>query len=277
MNDQQLPLFNRRTIIMGEGYRQLAAFKFKEAMQHFEDAHHARLETDKEVAGALQACEYWQPMMQHSGESIDNIYEKFRRYDFGQVPGLQQFKHALLKHITNEMLATDRFYLNDNKIVPDLLLELQHDKKAEEVVTQNMEKHPDDSQLTYFLAQTQWKNNKQGEAKKNLARALLGNPCNIPYERIEYKGLITLIEKVGAEMAPAFGWVRNILPLISLPQEIKICSEAHRRAIKSYRYLYLADKAAVNNNRTRRLDYRKKLNEQAPDLYEEYFALFTNG
>src|SRR5699024_1134892 len=106
-------------------------------------------------------------------------------------------------------------------------------------------------------------------------QALLRNPCRVPYDRIEYDGLLTLIENEGAEMAPAFGWVRGILPLVPLPDEIEICSDVHRKATDCYRLLKLADQAAINNNRSKRLEYRQKLYEQAPVLYEEYFSLLS--
>lgn len=277
MGNNQLPLFDRCTKILGEGYRKLAAFKFEEARRHFKDALHSGSKKDKEADGALRACKYWEPLVQGSAGSINSIHKKFRSYDFGPAPGMQQFQHALIEHIVDLMLKTDQFYLEDNKTVSDLLMECYHYEKAEKVIAEEMEAHPTDSQLPYLLAQAQWQNNKSGESKKSFARALLRNPCCVPYERIEYNGLLTLIENEGAEMGPAFGWVRGILPLVLLPEGIKPCSETHQKAVKSYRLLYSADKAVVSRDINACADYRRKLSEHAPDLYDEYFALFTDG
>lgn len=264
MDNNQLPLFNRRTIIMGEGYRQLAAFKFKEATQHFEDVLYTGSETDAEASRALQVCEDWELLIRHDNESISKVYQKFRAYDFGSAPGMYQFKNALLEYITGRMLEADLFYLDDGKTVSDLLLELHHYEKAEKAVIREMGKHPGDHRLNYFLAQILWRNNKKGEAKKILAKALLCDPCQVPSARIEYKDLHTLIRNKSAEMAPAFGWVRGILPLVPLPEGIKSCSEAHQKAIESYRLLYLADQAAINHNRSKRLEYRKNYTHKRP-------------
>jgi predicted Zn-dependent protease len=280
MNPNQLPIFDRHTMIMGEGYRWLASFKFEKAAQHFEDAVHTSSGAESEPDEALQACNYWQPLIQQRRESpreqsLNELYQKFRLYDFGSASGLRQFKRALLEYITGRLLAADQFYINDEETVSDLLLELQRPDKAERVVEQRLEKQPRNDQLRYCLAQIQWQNNHKGEAKKHFARALLYDPCHIPFYRIKYKALNGLIDDVGAEMAPAFGWLRGILPLVQPPENIKMCSEMHQKGADSYQLLYLADRAAVKKNSEARLKYRKKLHNQAPELYEEYIALFN--
>jgi predicted Zn-dependent protease len=280
MAKNQLPIFDRHTMIMGEGYRWLASFKFVKAAQYFEDVSHANPGTESEAEKALQACNYWQHLIRQRRESpqdqsIDEVYKKFRLYDFDSTSGLRQFKRALLEYITDRLLADDQFYINDEETISDLLLELQRPDKAERIVEQRLEKQHQDDQLRYCLAQIQWQNNHKGEAKKNFARALLYDPCHVPFHRIKYQALNRLIDDVGAEMAPAFGWLRGILPLVQPPENIKMCSEMHQKGVDSYKLLYLADRAAVKKNSEARLKYRKKLHNQAPELYEEYIALFN--
>jgi tetratricopeptide (TPR) repeat protein len=265
-------------MIMGEGYRRLAAFQFEEAKEYFREVQDNGGETEGEVDRAAKACEYWQPLLRHKElfdrYFTDNLYKRFRQYDFGPASGLQQFKQALLEHIAHEMIAAGRFYIDDHETVADLLLELNHTERAEEAVLQEVEKHPNDYQLFYYLAQIQWQSHQQGEAKKHWAQALLHDPRHVPFNRIEYEGLNALIHDVGAEMAPAFGWVRDVLPLVPLPEDVTIGSDAHRKAVDSYRLLCRADRAAVKGNRNDRIKYRKNLYHQAPELYKEYFEPF---
>lgn len=282
MNDSQLPLFDWPTAVMAEGYRSLSALKFKEAEQHFRDVLHAGQGEEEEIDKALQACTHWQALVEQNRADPDacpagKLYEELRRYEFGNVPGLHQLKEALLEYIAGHLLSDDRFYIpdRDGETVSDLLMEIRQYKKAEKVVLNKIELHPADTQLRYSLAQIQWQNKQKGEARKNYARGLLRNPCRVPSHRILYKQLISLIGDVGPEMAPAFGWVRGVLPLVSMQENVTICSESHRRAADCYRLLLRADTALKKNDMDACVEYRKKLKAEAPDLYDEYFALLS--
>jgi hypothetical protein len=258
----QLSIFDPHTMIMGEGYRRLAAFEFEEARQHFKDARNNKRDAEKEADLALQVCEDWQLLAeQNDGFShtadVQELYKYFRRYDFGASSGIWLFKQALFEYFVNQMITAGHFYFHNNDTVADLLLEFHQPRKAEKTVLQEIKKHPYDYQLSYYLAQIQLQNHQKGEAKKNFARALLYDPCHVSFKRIEYKKLKILIDDVGAEMAPAFGWVRRILPLITVPEKIEICSEMHQEALDCYRLLLLADRAAIKGNCTARLKYQK--------------------
>jgi tetratricopeptide (TPR) repeat protein len=279
MSSSQLNIFDPQTMIMSEGYGELAAFKFVKAAKHFREAVQAN-GSESEAEEALRVCQYWQPLIPQGREppenhSIDDIYKKLRAYDFGNTSGLQQFRRALLVYITGRLMASDRFYINEGEAISDLLMEAGRDKRAEKIVEEQIEKRPHDHQIRYCQAQIQLQNGYTGEAKKNFARALLQNPCNVAFNRIEYGDLNTLIEDVGAEMTPAFGWVRDILPFVTLPEKIEICSKKHQKAVDCYRLLRLADKAAVKGNSDARLKYRKALHNRNPELYKEYFNLFS--
>jgi hypothetical protein len=286
----QLPLFNREAMILAEGYRCLAAFKIREAEQYFNDVIDRKgSDTDsaeqEEARRALETCEDWQPLVLqniHGKPSFSvhssEIYKKFSDYDFANVSGIRQFQNALLRAITNRMLETGHFNIDkENKTSADLLMELGRHKKAEEVVMLQMERDPADNHLCYCLAEIQWKNNKRGEAKKNYARGLLYDPCRLPYDRLVYKKLSELIDAEGPEMAPAFGWVRGILPLVYLRNDVESCSNRHSHAVDCYRLLWAADKALQKRNLDSCIEYRKQLKAKAPTLYDEYFSLLENG
>lgn len=284
MDDSQLPLFDWPTSVMGMGYRNLAAFKFEEAEQDFRDVHFSGQGNETEITKALNACKYWQPLVNQSKTDPENLppdklYKEFRCFDFENIPGLHQLAESLLRHIADRMSSEGHFYINENdktgKTVSDLLMELGQFNKAELTVLQKSKDQPNEFQLHYILAHIQWIIHLKGEAKKNYARALLGDPCRIPPHRILPEQLRSLIHEVGAEMAPAFGWVRGVLPLVSPPKNPEFCSKSHRKAYYCYRLLWLADKAVQNDNIENRISYRKKLKADAPNLYDEYFALLS--
>ncbi|CAN5453964.1 hypothetical protein BH23BAC3_BH23BAC3_24260 [soil metagenome] len=285
-NINQLPLFSRETMILTEGYRNLEAFRFEEAKRYFNDV----LETEPEsvvheaASRGLKLCSDWQPLVSRNNNSelslsvdISRLYNLFRNYDFANIAGEQQFQEALFLTITELMLEKGRFYTGEgNETIADLLCKLGRHRKAEEVVLEQMEMQPEDHHF-YYLAQIQWQFRKRGEAKKNYTLGLLHNPCGLPLKRVEYQNLKNLIQTEGPEMAPAFGWVRGILPMVPLHDDVNICSAAHRQAVDCYRLLWRADRAVRNYNMEACVEYRKKLKAEAPALYDEYFALLRGN
>lgn len=284
MDDSQLALFDWPTSVMGMGYRSLAAFKFDEAEQNFRDVQISGQGKVTEITKALHACQYWQPLVIQSNEApgnlpIDKLYEDFRCYNFENVPGLHQLAASLLQHIADRMSSEGLFYIDMNdktgETISDLLIELGQYNKAEQAVLQRSKHQPAEVQLHYILAHIQWKIHLKGEAKKNYARGLLGDPCQVPLHRILFEQLRSLIHEVGAEMAPAFGWIRGVLPLVSPQENPEFCNESHRKAFDCYRLIWLADKALQKGDMENCISYRKKLKADAPDLYDEYFALLS--
>lgn len=63
----------------------------------------------------------------------------------------------------------------------------------------------------------------------------------------------------------------NILPMISVSEELAIIDKEHQYAIKSYRLLKEVLEAEKINDLAQRTDCRKQLKAHAPDLYEVYF------
>lgn len=284
MGDPQLPLFDWPTSVMGTGYRSLAAFNFDEAEQHFMDVHLSGQGDEAELSKARHACQYWKPLINQSKTAPDNVptatlYKEFRRYDLDNVPGLLQFAESLLQHIANRMLSERLFYINKNdktgETVSDLLIELGQYKRAERAVLQRREHRPDEGQPHYILAQLQWNSHQKGEARKNYTRGLLSDPDQVPFHRLEPEELRSLIGDVGAEMAPAFGWVRGVLPLIYPPDVPEFLSDSHQKAYGCYRLLWQTDKALQNGDMEKCISCRKKLKAEIPDLYDEYFALLS--
>lgn len=285
-NINQLPLFSRETMILTEGYRSLATFRFDEAKRFFNEVLETKPESEvcEAASRGLKLCSDWQPLVLRNKNSelslsvdISRLYNLFRNYDFANIAGEQQFQESLFLAITELMLEKGRFYTGENnETIADLLCGLGRHRKAEEIVMKRMEMQPEDHLLFYYLAQIQWQFRKRGEAKKNYALGLLHKPCGLPLKRVEYQKLKNLIRIEGPEMAPAFGWLRGILPMVHL-HDVNICSAAHRQAVDCYRLLLLADRAVRNHNMNACFEYRKKLKAEAPALFDEYFALLQGS
>ena len=282
MNEPQLPLFDWVTTVMSEGYRCMAEFRFDEAEEYFKEVQESDQEDEGEVNKAKMACSLWRRLLVQHRQNSDEfpteaLYKELLDFKFENVPGLHQLKKALLEYITKCFISDHRYYIYEDITVADLLMELREYEKAEQLIIYWYEHHPDDAQIQYSLAQIQWLNKQKGEAKKNYARALLYDPCRVPFHRILYPQLKNLIEDVGAEIAPAYGWVRGVLPMVSVRQKITYCSDAHRWAENCYQLFLRADKALKKNDMDVCVEVRKKIKAEAPKLYNEYFALLSGG
>ncbi|MEX2403310.1 MAG: hypothetical protein WD625_04205, partial [Balneolales bacterium] len=144
----------------------------------------------------------------------------------------------------------------------------------EQVLKGQLKQEPEND-IRFRLAQIQWVNGKRNEAKKNYALGLLLAPDNIFLNGIQSSEIKKTIEIHGPEMAPAYGWVNGALPLVRVPETVIAYSVTHRKALRSYQLLGMAEESARVKDAEACFNYRKKLKETAPDLYDVYFTLLS--
>jgi hypothetical protein len=123
----------------------------------------------------------------------------------------------------------------------------------------------------YLLAQAQWFSNNRNEANNNYGLLLLCHPGKTELNRIENKRLTELIPAYGSPLAPIYGWLRNVMNYVPLPEKIEVHDEEHRKALEVYHLLYNANKAQESNNRKETIRYRKEIKMLMPAIYTEYF------
>ena len=201
------------------------------------------------------------------------LLEDFSHYPF--TAGIRKFKKALLNYLADRISREADTDVKNMETTFDLLLGIDDFRKAENLVSQYKRQFPENHGFLYLLAQAQWLNGNKVEARSNYARALLYHPDQFSARRIEPGPLKKLIESYGPAMAPAYGWLRNILPSIPLTGKVKTEGIEHGRAIMCYRLMQQADESLKNNDTKSRIQFRKQLKEQSPELYEEYFGLLN--
>ncbi|MEO8960851.1 MAG: hypothetical protein ABI325_03155 [Ginsengibacter sp.] len=276
MPSQQLSFWDNEAL--ETGYRLLADLKMGDAERQFKKALEAGIGETDSVKKLLEACEYWQIRLKYSpenndanssSEQIDSLLTAFVHYPFSRQ--MNAFKKALLSRIVSLLYAEEAMDLKNMETAFDLLLAMDDFQNAEKLVSQSISQHPGKLLLLYLLAQVQWISGNRSEANNNYAALLLYHPDRIEFYRIENEKLQELIQTYGAAMTPAYGWLHNVLPLVSLPEEIEIQNDEHCNALECYRLLLGSNKALLNNERNLSAQYRRELKTLAPDLFGEYF------
>lgn len=266
------------------GYRCLNALEWEAAIRQFNKALQGGIGEIGSVQKLIAASHYWKERIQHApgpethsdatasfSQHIAGLLADYSRYSF--TPQMAGFKKALLGHIVDLLHHETDMDLNDMETAFDLLLGMDDFQTAEDLISHGIKKHPKKRLLLYFLAQAQWLNDNRSDANNNYVRLLFYHPDKIMDNRIENKKLKELIHSCGPAMAPAYGWVRNVLPFVPPADEIPACDEEHHKAIKCYRLLWEANRSMNNNDMQSCIQYRKQLKELTPALYDEYFNL----
>lgn len=271
-------------IALETGYRCLIALKLDEAIRQFNEAMGSATGDRESIHTGLAACQFWQTRIQQLEEPVTPLgntvsrsrymavlLEDFSHYPF--TPVIRKFKKALLNYLADRIIREADTDVKNMETAFDLLLGIGDFQKAENLVSQYKRQFPENPAFLYLLAQAQWLNGNKIKAKSNYAQALLYHPDQFSARRIEPGPLKKLIESYGPAMAPAYGWLLDILPSISLAAEVKTHDTEQDHAIQSYRLIQQADESLKKNDMKSSIHFRKQLKEKAPALYEEYFNL----
>jgi len=269
-------------VALETGFRCLVALKLDEAASQFNEALKSATGNRESIYAGLAACQYWQTRIQQLEELatppgntesrsgyMTELLEDYTSYPF--TPMIRKFKKALLNYFAGQINQTTD--MNNLETAFDLLLAVNEYQKAATFVSEFIMEYPEMYWLLYLLAQAQWLHGNKTEALGNYARALLYYPDTSLENRIESGPLKNLIHLCGLSMAPAFGWARNILPLVVFTDIVKPADKQHEHAIKSYQLMQQAEESLKNNDKASSIHFRKQLKEFAPDLYEAYFNL----
>lgn len=274
MPARQLTFWDNEALELG--YHFLNDLQFQKAISHFNEALFNKIAERDSIQQLITVCEYWHPRIQYVSVDDSNRTEKinaligdYSHYVFSRQ--IDNFKNALLQYIVSLLIKEPDMDLNDTETVFDLLVKSSEFQKAEELVSCSIVQHPGNPQLMYLLAQAQWFSNNRNEANNNYGLLLLCHPGKTELNRIENKKLTELILTYGSAFAPIYGWLRNVMNYVPLPEKIEIYDEEHRKALAIYRLFYNANKALESNNIKETIRYRKEIKTLMPAIYTEYF------
>lgn len=264
-------------IPLEEGYRCMYALQLDEAIEYFNEASQSKLGDPQTIQNAIITCRFWKGKLENvaiSPASIAEILKDFSEYHFTRL--ITEFKKTLLRYITNLLKDVENFNLANVEFTFDLLLKTGDFQNAEELILEYLERCPEKYHLLYLLAQAQWCKKNKTEARINYAKALLYFPDKKYFARIVPDDLKKIIDYSGPEMAPSYGWLRDVLPIISITDDIKFKDEKHAQAIKTYHLMAQAIEHEKSNDLNQKTHSRKELKKQDPELFKEYFQKVTS-
>lgn len=222
---------------------------------------------------ALEAAQYWQTRIQAETMTLETLLKDYQDYPF--TPKINSFKNNLLQWISDNIRQREDISFNLIETAFDELLALKDYLEAESFITFFIQRHPEKQQLRYLQGQAQWLNNGKGKANKTYISGLLFAPDKVMIDRIKNDALKKIIIEFGPEMAPAYGWIRGLVPFVKGNNDVPACNAHHQSALKAYRLLQQAHGCVQNGDRKAAMPYRKQLKEEAPELYEAYFKLLN--
>lgn len=276
MSVNQLSLWDNEAL--ETGYRCLSNMELEKAESHFTEALNGAFGNTAWLKRAIQACRDWRSLLVHSqdtnekngsGHRVHSILSTYLEYPF--TPPMKQFRKALLSHIVSLLYEVDLMDLKNVETAFDLLLEMKDYNKTEEFIEVAINQYPENTHLLYMQAQVQWLNGEKSKANKTYILLLLHDPGKMEKDRIENNELIVLLDNYGAAMAPAYGLLHNVAPSISLPDEIRHADDKHKKALECYRLILAANKSLSDHDVRSSIQYRKRLKERSPELFQEYF------
>ncbi|MBR9999530.1 MAG: hypothetical protein KFF73_11190 [Cyclobacteriaceae bacterium] len=275
MQGRQLSMWDN--ISLESGFRCLMAMDLDNAIQYFRNSLEKGSGDQKIIKLLIEVCQYWKNRIQSvhqtelSSESVEELLEDYNRFHF--TPEMAGLEKALLMYIAEMVLKVQGICFGSIENAFDFLIRKKEYGTAEKIISQYMDGHPEERYSLYLLAQVQWMQLNHNEANISYARAFICCPGKTPLARIENKKLNDLILAYGNFLAPAYGWIKNILPFVQIPELIVTENAEHASALESYRLLQEAHRALKKNDMTSCINYRKQLKLHAPELYDEYFDL----
>ena len=166
----------------------------------------------------------------------------------------------------------DVFYINNNTTIADLFLLAEKPDYAETEILKYLKKNEATAYIFSRFADVQWILGKFVESKRNYTKALMINPNEIQFQEIKNKDLLEVIKKHSAEMAPAWGYIYGLLPMIEFNEINKYC-DITKRGLHAYYLLLMAEKLTKQKDFKQTIDFRKLLKEKEPELFAAYFEL----
>lgn len=277
-HDSQLDLFGLDRIRLGEGYAALARLDLDRAASIFNGLTIENPDfTDAKEGFAMGAAWgdiLWELENRSPQDALVFLWEKIQSYDFGQWgSGLRK---ALIKRLIGMIGDDNQFSVLPNLCLGFLHAELGEYERAENAYRHLLERHPDDMKILCRLANSLFCLKKRSEARHCYTHALLSAPAQVEACDLEDMEVGRIVKECGSVMAPVYGWLRDILPLIDTG-DIRPNGPEHQKAVIIYRIITAAEEARRKGDHRIMVEQRRILKETSPEVFEEYLEMLRIG
>jgi len=274
---KQLNLFTWQSERIEKGWKTLASFQFIDSIQIFNEVIKQDC-FDLEAKHGIEAAEYFSQTFIYcetieKDKAIKYLYSAIYSFCFKKSWGPQFLLEKLLAKVISEAELIKLFYIEEITIA-DIYIKIKQLEKAKVALINQLKTNSTNTILLIKLANTQWELSELKEANYYYLKALLLEPNKVIAEIIKNKKIVTLINKYGTEMAPAWGWIYGVFPLIDIESYTEIISK--NKGCHAYNLLFLSENTDRKSNLTLIVNLRKQIKLEFPELYEAYFDLLKN-
>jgi tetratricopeptide (TPR) repeat protein len=264
----QLNLFQWDLLEAGNGYTCLARLDFGQAREHFVRVLDA-LPGHQAAGAGLRSVGYWEQVVQElakmQGEDAAAFFwKRLGAFSFGNSAVDSELRANLFRRLQAVMEMAGVDYIPPDLCNGYLLLQLGDYVTAESQLRSLIEAFPEEGLLYGYLADALWLQGRREIANGVYATALLLEPQRMAAYPLCSHRLVAIIVRHGAAMAPVYGFLQGVLPLVE--QEIATETEATR----IYATLRRAERARHRQDHAGMIAARRDLQAQAPEVFADY-------
>lgn len=266
----QLSLFSADRLKVGEGFEALAELDLERAGELFDTVLAKKPEVSDAVAGR-EIVAYWQTVMDQCQE-LDGrehagfIWQRVKEHRDDRLLLPNRLKRSLVGRVISLLQEQDLVFQAPDLCCGYLHLEIGEYQRAVASLKIAVIRLPDSARLRGFLGDALWCLGRETWARAEYAQALLMSPRDVSIADLKDPRLLDVISENGVEMAPVYGWLLGVLPLLD-PDQIAC---GNKQVADAYRRLNRAEQTRLSGDQDAAIEQRRRLREVYPDLFEAY-------
>ncbi len=267
----QLQLFQWDLLETGNGHACLARLDFDQAEAHFNRVLGA-LPGHQVAEAGLRSVQYWQQALSDAEgveeiEVLTGLWQRIEAFTFPATEASRMLRANLIRHLLSLMNGVTTLYVPPDLCSGYLYLQLGEYLAAETHLRALIENCPGHGRLYGYLADALWLQGRCEIAGGVYATALLVAPQQVNVDALCNRQLAQIIARHGVDLAPVYGFLRGVLPLVDL--EIAVDAEA----TKIYSLLRQAESALLCQDAESIIRFRRELAVLAPEVLDAYLPL----
>ncbi len=264
----QLNLFEWDLIAVGSGYAGLARLDFEEARCCFTRVLQTIPEHPRASQG-LRDLRFWQDALEGMGRlaaepALRLGWHSLTSFSFDRSDAHQLLRRNILRHLLDLMADLHDFYDPPHLCSGYLYLQTGDCVAAERELLRLLKAQPHTGLIHLFLAEALRRQEREEQAAPSYARALLLDPVESFQQHISNAALMHLCEEQGPALAPIYGYIGGLLPLV----EIEGMPESPE--IRIYAALRRAELSRRKGDHDDMIAARCELKGFAPEIFKDY-------
>ena len=266
----QLDLFTPQRLDLGEAWDALASLAAERAARLF-SVLVARYPDSREARDGQRIAAHWRQVLARAQTMPLPARVPALWTALSECPDeliSPRLHRSLLDHLWTAMNEGGMSFVPPDLPAGRIALALGRAAEATASLSRAFRNHPDEPAVLRWLASAEWALGHRQAARAVWARLLLAAPETVEAEAIDDEAVRHVIAEHGAALAPLFGWIEGVLPL--LPRAPDRGGGTPERLI--YASLVEAERARRAGDHEAVIAARLALRDQAPEALAAYMG-----